>query len=475
MNYEELSLSGFINEIRDVSTGPHPRKFCFVLGAGASKTSGIKSGQELVNIWDRELQERNPKEHEKWKQQLGITDSNKYSFYSRYYERRFRRQPADGYNYLEKLMEHSNPSIGYVMLSHILSKTSHNVVITTNFDHLTEDAINYYAQTIPLIIGHETLTHYISRRIKRPTIIKIHRDLLFDPRNRTDELEMLHDNWKETLNSVFTEYHPIFIGYAGNDNSLMNFLIDNSEKFVDGQWAFPYWMQYKTDQPGERILEFLDKSNGYLIRHSGFDEVMYLLGAIFDFKLPSREEFLNDAEKRYQMLSNSIDEFTEKSARPKEISQEEGEPEENGQKERAKTAPDVSDMAQAVQQITNQTELQRLYREAVMLVSMGKFTEAIQLEQQLVRKSPGNARYHYTLGVTFHKMRNYEEALKEAKKAVDLEPDNAKYQNSLGVILHEMRRYQDAFQAKQRAIELEPDNRHYFDSLGVTLDVLERQ
>ena len=53
MNYEELYLTGFIHEMADVSSGPHSRKFCFVLGAGASRTSGIKSGQELVNIWDK--------------------------------------------------------------------------------------------------------------------------------------------------------------------------------------------------------------------------------------------------------------------------------------------------------------------------------------------------------------------------------------------------------------------------------------
>lgn len=50
MSYEELSINGFIQEIKDVSDGHHPRKFCFVLGAGASISSGIKSGQELVDI-----------------------------------------------------------------------------------------------------------------------------------------------------------------------------------------------------------------------------------------------------------------------------------------------------------------------------------------------------------------------------------------------------------------------------------------
>ncbi len=83
MSYEELSLKGFIHEMKEVSSGPHARKFCFVLGAGASLTSGIKSGQELVKIWDAELQLRNEKSHNKWKEDLNITEENKFSFYSK--------------------------------------------------------------------------------------------------------------------------------------------------------------------------------------------------------------------------------------------------------------------------------------------------------------------------------------------------------------------------------------------------------
>ena len=259
MNYEELSLSGFVKEIKEVSNGSHSRKFCFVLGAGASKSSGIKSGQELVNIWEKDLLERNTETHQKWKEQLGINDKNKYEFYSQYYERRFKRA-VDGYNYLEKLMESAKPSIGYVMLSYILTHTKHNVVITTNFDHLIEDAINYYEHTIPLVIGHESLSHYITKQINRPTIVKIHRDLLLDPKNKASELDALHDNWKRALNIVFSDYYPIFIGYAGNDHSLMDYLTQNCDELFGENGTFPYWMIYKTDEMSGMVSEFLDKS-----------------------------------------------------------------------------------------------------------------------------------------------------------------------------------------------------------------------
>ncbi len=464
MSYEELSLKGFIDEMKEVSSGPHPRKFCFVLGAGASLSSGIKSGQELVTIWDAELQLRNEKAHIKWKKDLNITEENKYSFYSKFYERRFRRQPVDGYNYLEKLMEHARPSIGYVMLSYLLTKTRHNVVITTNFDHLMEDAVNYYEQKIPLVIGHESLAHYVTKHITRPTIIKIHRDLLLDPKNRADELEVLHDNWKKALGEVFAEYHPIFIGYAGNDNSLMDFLIENSEKFLTNEWLFPYWMIYKKDDAYGKVLAFLEKSEGYLIRHNGFDEVMCFMGTAFDYKLPSKEDFLNDAEERFQMLSNSIDRFTEVSLGGKEFEQ--------GEHVEDKT--EEGDIGHVVEKITSQADQQRLYREAIVLHNNGNYEEAREIEKQLVSLNATNSRYHYAMGVTLHEMKKYEEAEYEKRKAVELEPENARYHNSLSNTLHEMHRYQEAENESRKAVELEPENAGYHDSLGITLQEMEK-
>ena len=465
MSYEELTLSGFVKEMKEVSSGPHPRKFCFVLGAGASKSSGIKSGQELVNIWEQDLLERNREAYLEWKGQLGINDTNKYEFYSQYYEKRFKKA-MDGYNYLEKLMQSAKPSIGYVMLSYILTHTKHNVVITTNFDHLIEDAVNYYEDEIPLVIGHESLAHYITKQINRPMIIKIHRDLLLDPKNRSSELNVLHDNWKKALDIVLSEYYPIFIGYAGNDHSLMDYLIQNSDLFSK-EGIFPYWMVYKTDKMSEKVLEFLNKSNGYLIEHNGFDEVLYLLGDKFDYQLPSKEDFISDAKKRYKMLSDSIDTFTEVLSDQKEMNQEEYNTTDD-------KSDDASEVKQAIQNITSQTESQSLFREAVILESSARYLEAMEIFQRLIGKDSQNARYHAWLGLILHKMGRYEEAQRETKRALELEPDNAAYHNSLGVTLHEMGRYEEALREKQRALEQEPDNAKYHNSLSVTLHEMGR-
>lgn len=464
MSYEDLTLSGFAKEMKEVFDGSHPRKFCFVLGAGASRSSGIKSGQELVNIWEKDLLERNKEGYWEWKQKFGINDSNKYEFYGRYYEKRFKK-PIDGYNYLEKLMESAKPSIGYVMLAYILTHTKHNVVITTNFDHLIEDAVNYYEDKIPLVIGHESLAHYITKQTNRPMIIKIHRDLLLDPKNSTKDLDVLHEDWKKALDIVFSEYYPIFIGYAGNDHSLMDYLTQNRDIFSDENGIFPYWMLYKTDKMSEMVSDFLEKSGGYLIKHDGFDEVLCLLGSTFDCELPTKENLIKRAEERYEMLSDSIDAITEKLSVGKEMNLEEDATGDTV----PDTAPDTTDVKEAVQHITSQAELQNLFREAVALADAGDYQDAVERFRKLIEKNPQNARYYNWLGYTLFKMKRYQEAYEEIQKAVELEPDNANYYSGLGVVLYEMGLYEEALKERRKAVELEPDDARKYYSIGVTL------
>ena len=461
MSYEELSINGFIQEIKDVSDGHHPRKFCFVLGAGASISSGIKSGQELVDIWDDKLRIRNKSSYLKWRSEYGITDENKYSFYSQYYEHYYKRHPNDGYNFLEKLMENAIPSAGYVILSYLLSQTKNNVVITTNFDHLTEDAINYYTQTMPMVIGHESLSHYISKPINRPTVIKIHRDLLFDPANTANEVDKLHDNWKKALNTILSEYHPIFIGYAGNDNSLMDYLIEQGKQFAENKLCCPYWMLYGDEKPVGKVHDFLEKSNGYFIQHNGFDEVMFLIGRVLKIKRQSEEYFHEKVEKRFKILNDSIDKFTNKFL-----------------KDNSSSAADnlimSEEIKEAVQYLASQTNLQNMYKEVVLSYREGNYEDAVSICKELINLAPDNALYHNTFGIILHKMKRYVEALIEKQKAVELESDSAEYRNSLGITLHALKRYDEALTEYYKAIELDPNDAFYHNNLGITLDYIER-
>ena len=477
MAYERITLEGFINEFSTASKGSNPRRFCFILGAGASISSGIKTGQQLVEIWEKELTVRNRELHESWKTELEINENNRASFYSKYYDRRFDRNPRDGYNYLENEMEGKKPSIGYVALAHLLTKSPNNVVITTNFDHLTEDAISDHQQIMPRVIGHEALAHYGKEETSRPLIIKIHRDLLLSPKNKESELEKLDEKWEDCLASIFSRYSPVFMGYAGNDKSLMNFLLANAKRFENDEWKCPYWFAYKSEPKEKMVLDFLNNSRSYLILHNGFDGVLIALGTEHGYKLPTKAEFIDESEKRYRALKESFDSYSEqinKQASSDDKGVDSGGEGASGDSH-VTTADDGSDtVSELFKKAVSSSNAALLYSEAASKHNNGDYYGALELKKRLIELEPDNARYHDSLSFTLHKMKRYDEALAAAQKAVVLEPDNAHYQDSLGITLHEMKRYDEALAAKKKAVVLEPDNARYQDSLGDTLHQTKR-
>lgn len=216
------------------------------------------------------------------------------------------------------------------------------------------------------------------------------------------------------------------------------------------------------EKPDGKVHDFLEKSNGYFIQHNGFDEVMFLIGRVLKIKMQSKEDFLKKAENRFKILSDSIDNFTNKLM-----------------KDNSSSAADNStvseEIKEAVQYLASQTNLQNMYKEVVLSYREENYDDAVSICKNLINLAPDNALYHNTLGVTLHKMKRYDEALIETKKAVELEPDNAKYHNNLGVTLHEMRRYDEALVELQKAVALEPDNKMYRENYDKTKEICDTQ
>lgn len=466
MELQELSMLGFVEEFREVTQGTHPRRFCFILGAGASLSSGIRSGERLVAVWEEDLKKRNPKSHEDWKKANGITPENRARFYSQYYDRRFPLR-TDGYAYLENEMEKASLSAGYAALAFLLCKTANNVVLTTNFDHLAEDAVNRLEKVFPLVIGHEALAHYISAEAKRPVIIKIHRDLLLDPKSSQKETGILETLWKDHLWKVFANYHPIFIGYAGNDNSLMDYLRASAEKFQSGEWKLPYWTLYG-DRPIQGLpKEFMEAAGGYVIRGCDFDELMIRFGGACNYQLPSKEKMIQDTEREFQRLNDKINEVMAKKLTAPELSAKLAGSGEKPER-KAADADEAQSLDQAIGRITGDTDPESRgarYRKAMQALNRENYTKAEALLRQLVKEEPENAFYHNQLGVTLHEMKRYEEAEAEERRAVELEPENARYHSEFGVTLLEMGRYEEALRETEQAIALEPEEPDHYDRL----------
>ena len=213
-------------------------KFCFILGAGASVSSGIPTGLQMMGQWrDYLLQESKniPNLIEERAENLGIPEEEyAHIFKSDYelrsedyftlYDLRFEGTSNSASTFLEEHMTGKSPSCGYYYLADLLCNTKNRLVITTNFDSLMEDALFISQSTHPLVAGHESLAPLIGNDSRRPVVAKIHRDLLYKPMNRREETQALERSWIQPLSKALSKYIPVVIGYGGGDQSLMSLL-----------------------------------------------------------------------------------------------------------------------------------------------------------------------------------------------------------------------------------------------------------
>ena len=299
-----LSTQQLVQQINE--SNRNGERFCFILGSGASVESGIPSGNTLEMRWmdcimgeandfrtpamdanamrqcATNLHEENLIEHSfeeieaEWKKAKANGTSISSAYYFDIYKLRFYPNQRNGYRYLEHIMENCEPSLGYHTFALMLtSSTRNNLVITTNFDSLVEDALFLYTNKKPLIVSHESLASYIESDIQRPIIAKVHRGLMYAPFNSPDTTSKLKDEWREALNYAFSTYTPIVIGYGGGDHSLMSFLEEEGTSMRHGV----YWCYRESSGlPEESIQNFVQKKNGYFVTIGGFDALMLEIG-----------------------------------------------------------------------------------------------------------------------------------------------------------------------------------------------------
>jgi len=301
-----ITTNTFRHTLRDIHKKTENRKFCFVIGAGASSKSGISTGRELSEKWFDEIQNRLEKEElMKWVSDQKIDKNDLSASYGNIYRKRFENDKTSGYEFLVQEMKDVMPSFGHIVLAQILSRIPGHCVLTTNFDGLVESSVYQFTDKTPLVCGHESLSGYARPSPSHPLIVKIHRDLLLAPKSDPDEINNLASGWKEPLDNIFSTHIPIIIGYGGNDGSLMNYFetMNKPSNF--------FWCGIDENKISIRIKNLISKHDGRFVKIEGFDELMFELLKVFDEIKPIKEELekittlrLNIADKRLIELTD---------------------------------------------------------------------------------------------------------------------------------------------------------------------------
>ena len=521
-DYQIISVNQLVKAVREGRS--NSERFCFIIGSGASVSSGIPTGAGLEAQWMKEMEEspgldeigevaKTLEEHleykfeeirEAWEETKKSGTPLPSDYYFDLYKLRFFPNHRNGYHYLEKIMANRNPGFGYHPLALMLTDGSgSNLVITTNFDSLIEDALFFYTDDKPLVINHELLVEYAGDpNIKRPIIAKVHRGIFFDPLNQPEETNGLKGIWRDVLASVFQSYTPIVIGYGGGDNSLMNFLEDSELKMKNGI----YWCYFeKYGLPSEKIQRLIKDKNGYLVRTAGFDATMLAFGnALFPDKIGvhEAEEYLNrrtseqiaNYEKEYKRLTEQEHLNTEKNAAgPINESENEFKQEiekimermattEKERKERNRmTAWDYNREGERCYSLKQYKEAVENYTQAIQLQSntalfynnrgcayggLGEYDKAISDYNKAIELDSFNSTAYHNRGYTYNNLKEYEKAISDYGKAIELSPNNATAYNNRGSIYIVLGRTDEAISDLNKAIELKPEVANPYKHLG---------
>ncbi len=526
---EIWTVSGLLDYFIETHSKMKDRAFAFILGAGASHSSGIPIGGELVNRWLLELQKRLMPETEQqsirdWANAENLNiDGFEYSraaeFYPQVYSRRFYGDPEEGYAHLEAVMEGKDPSFGYSVLAQIMASTQHRVAITTNFDNLIADAIAIYAKVHPFVCGHESLTRFVRVRMRRPLVAKIHRDLLMAPFSQPGEIAQIAPEWGEALRALFKDFIPIFIGYGGNDGSLMGFLEALNPGEIIGRSLWCYREQ--DGLPNCRIRNLVAQHHGALIPILGFDEFMLLLGEKLGFGLlgDNIERLAKERADLYQSQVGEIKERLGRLAQNEEsrdaakavkealvstLNREAGPRQwlykallQSGTEDRKQLYEEglleypynlgllISYAQFAASELKDLRKAEELYDQALekypedekTLMSAAQFStfrmpnydKAKSLLEKAIVLNPENSVAFSNLGLVLMFMESESEAELSYRRALELNPTNAKAMSNLAALLHRRNKYDEAESFFRKSVELDPQNRALITNLALFL------
>lgn len=254
--------------------------YSLLLGAGASVSSGIRSGGNLVEAWKKELYlASNPvgtsytaEKANKWLDEEKFDWYQPEKEYASFFQKKF-DLPAQRRVFIEGEVRDSKPSLGYAFLTQLVNENYFNTVFTTNFDDLINEAFYRFGQTRPLVCSHDSSIKEVLITAVRPKIIKLHGDYLFNNiKCDIDETSRLEENVQEKFEQFLREYGLIVVGYSGSDDSIMDVLeglIGEDKYLMNGL----YWCLKEDSYISPQLEKLMERNRTYYVVIDGFDEM----------------------------------------------------------------------------------------------------------------------------------------------------------------------------------------------------------
>ena len=284
----QLEYDAFLRSFKRNIDVPHS----FLLGAGASISSGIQSAYDCIWEWKKDIylskninsaefyknhkNESVRKSIQNWLDNQGqypkLDSTEEYSFYA---EKAY-PIPDDRRKYFFSLIETKEPYIGYRLLCLLAEHNIAKSVWTTNFDGLIVRCAHQNKLTPIEITLDNSDRIYRNQSSKELLTIALHGDYKFSTLKNTEkELDNQDETFKDQFSTYHTDKNLIIIGYSGRDKSLMDAILKAFSKKGSGRL---YWCGFgdKINQEVSDLITQIRESGreAYYISTDGFDKTL---------------------------------------------------------------------------------------------------------------------------------------------------------------------------------------------------------
>ena len=283
-----LSLDALVR-----SVGVQRSPFAFLLGAGASTTSGIPSAEMCIWEWKRQIfLTNNPgledqfaelslegvrRKIQQWLDRQGDYPTEGASEEYGFYIMRCFPITSDRSAFFQQKVRDAHPHIGYRLLCYLADADLVRTVWSTNFDGLPARAAAACTLTAREV-GIDSQTR-ISRAASAGELqcVSLHGDYRYDDlKNTPEELRTQEAALRQVLVEDLRATSLIVSGYSGRDNSIMDTLHD---AYRQGGPGVLYWCGFSDGGIPERVAALITHARAqgrqaFYVRSLGFDDLM---------------------------------------------------------------------------------------------------------------------------------------------------------------------------------------------------------
>lgn len=281
--------------------------FAFLLGAGASISSGIQSAGDCIWDWKKQIyMTNNPnmadfldihseicrRKIQKWlDNQGGYPMENSEEEYVFYAEKTF-TFATDRTKYFKDLCYDKSPSIGYKLLCLLHTYGVVKSIWTTNFDGLTERAAHQSNISPKCVTLDNSDDIYRPENSNELLCVALHGDYKYTTlKNTAKELDAQQEQFSQILKEYFRNRNLVVIGYSGRDKSLMSTLEGAFNQPGGGRL---YWCGYGSTIPDgvKTLIKTAQRSgrDAAYISTDGFDKT--LISLMFSTYSDNKERML---------------------------------------------------------------------------------------------------------------------------------------------------------------------------------------